>query len=467
MSIVLGIISPHPPIIIPEVGKEEVKKVSETINALAKAAEMICDFDPEVVIFITPHGIVFQDAIAITVEPNLHGDFTQFGAGQVNLSCNNDLRLAEEIISTASLHNITVVPLDRHLAGKYGVKVDLDHGITVPLYYLKKQGLSCPIVPISISFFSYEDLFRFGTLIQKAVGNLGRRAVIVASGDLSHCLTLNAPAGFHPEGKEFDLTLVNLLKKGDIKGIFQLDKNLIENAGECGLRSIIMMLGAFDGYEKKTDILSYEGPFGVGYLVADVSPGEFSPEKTLVEELYRIRREAVQKIRSQESEPVALARRTLETYVQKGEIGDPPSDLSELFSKQAGVFVSIKKHGQLRGCIGTILPVQSNVAKEIMENAISAGTRDPRFEPVGPEELDDLIYSVDILSPPEPISGIKQLDPHKYGVIVKHGNKSGLLLPNLEGIDSPQEQVDIAMRKAGIRQGEPVEMERFEVVRYY
>jgi len=164
---------------------------------------------------------------------------------------------------------------------------------------------------------------------------------------------------------------------------------------------------------------------------------------------------------------VQLARDTLETYVQERRIIPIPSDLpTEMLSKRAGAFVSIKKHGELRGCIGTIKSTTYSIAQEIIQNAISAGTDDPRFYPVQPEELKDLVYSVDILSEAEPIDSMDQLDPKKYGVIVRSGGRSGLLLPNLEGVDTPYQQVAIVLQKAGISPSEKYSLERFEVVRY-
>lgn len=166
---------------------------------------------------------------------------------------------------------------------------------------------------------------------------------------------------------------------------------------------------------------------------------------------------------------VQLARRTIETYVREGRIIAQPDELTPEMKQRAGTFVSLHDStGQLRGCIGTILPTQSNVAEEIIQNAISAATRDPRFPPVGPQELDGLDVNVDVLTMPEPISGPEQLDPKRYGVIVEdtRGWRRGLLLPDLEGVDTVEYQVDIARRKAGIGPHEPVQLSRFEVIRY-
>lgn len=165
---------------------------------------------------------------------------------------------------------------------------------------------------------------------------------------------------------------------------------------------------------------------------------------------------------------VTLARQTIEAFVKEGKTLKVPDNLPpEFLSKRAGVFVSLKKHGMLRGCIGTIEPWQSNMAEEIIYNAISASTRDPRFNPVEPSEVDELEISVDVLQESEPVSNLSTLDAKKYGVIVRHGMRSGLLLPDLEGVDTPQEQISIARQKAGIRSDEPVELFRFEVTRYY
>lgn len=163
---------------------------------------------------------------------------------------------------------------------------------------------------------------------------------------------------------------------------------------------------------------------------------------------------------------VHLARKAVEQHVLSGKTIAPPEHPSPEMKVKAGVFVCIKLNGQLRGCIGTFSPCTENVACEVIHNAISAATCDPRFPPVSKKELPELEYSVDVLTPPEKVPGRKDLDPKKYGVIVKQGEQRGLLLPDLEGVDTVDEQVRIASMKAGIRAGEPVELYRFEVKRY-
>lgn len=164
---------------------------------------------------------------------------------------------------------------------------------------------------------------------------------------------------------------------------------------------------------------------------------------------------------------VQLARKTIEKYVRERKVIEPPKELTEEMRQKAGVFVSLHRRNALRGCIGTFLPTQENVAMEIIKNAISAATQDPRFPPVTEEELDDLEISVDVLSPPEPVKNISELDAKKYGIIVSSGYKRGLLLPDLEGVDTPEEQIDICRKKAGILPYEDIQISRFTVKRYH
>ena len=169
-----------------------------------------------------------------------------------------------------------------------------------------------------------------------------------------------------------------------------------------------------------------------------------------------------------ESAYVKLARETIENYIKQGKTITPHLGLpEEMINQKAGVFVSLKKFGDLRGCIGTFMPTQENIAQEIIKNAISAAVDDPRFSPVTASEVEDLSISVDVLSAPEEVKDVFQLDPKKYGVIVSSGYKKGLLLPDLEGVDTAEYQIDIAKRKAGINPGEKVKLYRFEVKRYY
>jgi AmmeMemoRadiSam system protein A len=302
---------------------------------------------------------------------------------------------------------------------------------------------------------------------EQAVEKLGRRAVFVASGDLSHKLLEDGPYGFVPEGPEFDEKATKAMEKGDFLAFLNFDPSFCDTAAECGLRSFIIMAGALDGKSVKPELLSYEGPFGVGYGVASFDIG-IEDENRHFDEIYiKKEQERLSGIKSTEDAYVRLARLSLETYIKTGEMAELPDNLPDgMLSGRAGAFVSLKKHGQLRGCIGTISPVTQCIAQEILRNAVSAGTEDPRFDPVTITELPELVYSVDVLSEPEPIQSMDELDVKKYGVIVTYGHRRGLLLPNLETVDTIEQQVEIALEKAGIRPEQPYSMERFEVVRH-
>ncbi len=259
MAIVYGAIMPHPPVIIPVVGGARIKEVAKTKKALEEAGKRLKEKDIDVVIIITPHGNVSQVAVPVYVSPVFEGNFGYFGADKPNFSFKGDPALANEIIKEARKQNIEV----SHIGETF-----LDHGVLVPLYYPAIEGFKKPIVPVALALLPFTELFSFGEVIRTASDNLNKKVAVIASGDMSHRLTLDAPAGYRPEGKKFDEEIVRLVKENNVDGIMNLDPNLIEAAGECGLRSIIILMGALKGLNVETEVLSYEGPFGVGYMVA-------------------------------------------------------------------------------------------------------------------------------------------------------------------------------------------------------
>ena len=460
-----GALLPHAPISVPGIGQaEDLDQLQETSSAMREIDRILAQDPPETLVVFTPHGTVYADAIIIYQDRILAGDLKRFGLNR-RWQWETDLDLVKQIAELGEERGLPVFPMTYREASRGRSDEGLDHGVLVPLSFFDPAwAYRAKLVVIPLSYLPLEELYQFGRVVQEAVVNLGRRAAVIASGDLSHCLKPGAPVPYDPRGAEFDHKLVELINEGAVKEFFELDPVLLEKAAECGFRSLIMLLGTMDGFAFESKVHSYQGPFGVGYAVASFHPQ--GKRQSMVDTLIQARNAKVQSRRNQESPLVRYARQVVECFI-KGEKFEAADDLSDYRGKRAGVFVSIKKHGQLRGCIGTTEPTQPDILQEIKQNAISAATRDPRFEPITVDELDDLVYSVDLLKPAEPISGIEELDPKRYGVIVKSGYRSGLLLPNLEGIETAAEQVAIARKKAGIGPNEPVKLERFEVVRYY
>lgn len=461
MSMLGAIITPHPPVLLPEVGGGREREIAATDRAMRTAAETVAAWQPDVIIVSSPHTILYRDYFHIAPGDGAVGDMSRFGAPEVRIQASYDTLLREEIIRRAEAEGLH--------AGTLGQRdPELDHGVLIPLYYLRKADVRCPIVRMGLSGFSPLDHYRLGKCVQDAVNALGRRAVFLASGDLSHKLKADGPYGYAPEGPQFDDTVTRTMASGDFLEFLTIDPALCERAAECGLRSFQMMAGALDGLAVEPQLLSHEGTFGVGYAIA-LFPVTGRNDSRCYEKDYLLAKNDRLATRKANEDPwVKLARRSLETYVKTGQrLTSLPEDLpTEMTTQQAGAFVSLHKNGQLRGCIGTIAPTCENLAWEIVQNAISACSRDPRFSPVRPDELDELEYSVDVLGAPEPVDSPAALDPKTYGVIVSCGGRRGLLLPDLDGVDSVEAQLSIALQKGGIRENEPYKIERFKVVRH-
>ncbi len=460
MSIKSAFIVPHPPLLLPEVGGGQETQVSKTIKAYEKVAGEIAAISPETIILISPHSIMYADYIHISPGRKATGNFHAFGEYTVSISAEYDEELVSEISAKAGEKGI--------FAGPMGEKQKtLDHGTMVPLYFINKRYQNYKLVRISISGLSFREHYAFGRCVKESIEALGRKAVIVASGDLSHCLSDDGPYHFTEEGPEFDHAIVEAMKTADFLSFLRFDESFCQLAGECGLRSFIIMAGILDGMAVEPEFLSYEDPFGVGYAVAGfrVLGSDDSRHFDVIFEEEETKRLVQRK--EKEDELVRLARLSLEHYVnERKPLSEKPKVSAELRERKAGVFVSLKKDGKLRGCIGTTSPTTESIAQEIMQNAVSAGVGDPRFEPVSKEELPQLVYSVDVLGESEPIDSKDMLDPNRYGVIVQSGRKKALLLPQLDGIKTIDQQMDVVLKKAGIDPEDDYSLRRFEVVRH-
>lgn len=460
MSILLSAIVPHPPIILPSIGQGQEHEIRATIASYREIARRVRRLAPDTIVIISSHATSYADYFHISPGKKARGDLKRFGAEQQQVNVTYDEEFALALEKNAKRAGVS--------AGMKGEREKaLDHGTIIPLSFLAEHELTSEVVRIGISAQSPAEHYRLGKCIKKTAEELNRSVVVVASGDLSHKLLETGPYGYNANGPEFDRQATESMAKGDFLRLMTLDATLCEEAAECGLGTFWMLAGTLDRMNVKSELLSYEGPFGVGYAVAAFTP-ENADESRAFDVLYqRAEREQLNGVRATEDAFVRLARETVEAFVRSGETPALPEELpEEMGNRRAGVFVSLKINGKLRGCIGTISAVTENIAHEIVRNAVAACSEDPRFDPVRPDELERITYSVDVLGSTERIDSMEQLDSKRYGVIVVSGYRKGLLLPNLEGVDTVEEQVKIAKRKAGIPENERCRMERFEVVRH-
>jgi MEMO1 family protein len=257
--LVFSAMCPHPPILIPAIGKDNIKQIKNTVEAMKTLEQELYAAKPEVIIIISPHGELIPDAFSINLNTHYKANFEEFGDFTTKLEFGSNSMLALKIKER----------VENELPIVLSSSENLDHGAAVPLFYLSKHFKDIEIIPICYSFLNYEKHFKFGQLLKKEIAKSDKRIAVIASGDLSHALTKDAPAGYSPKGEDFDKGIITLLKRKDIPGILKMKPKLIEDAAECGFRSLAILCGVIEEYKFEVEILSYEGPFGVGYLVAN------------------------------------------------------------------------------------------------------------------------------------------------------------------------------------------------------
>ena len=464
MSILAAYAVPHPPLIIPTIGQGREGEIAATVRAYHETMRAAAEMRPDTVVIISPHATAYDDFFHISPGAGAEGNFAAFGHPEISIGIEYDEEFVRVLSSTASEKNIP--------AGTLGEKNPaLDHGTMIPLFFLSEYLGDAPtkFVRIGIAGLPAHTHALLGQAIAAAAERLGRRTICIASGDLSHRLMEGGANGFAPEGAEFDELCTAFMKTGDFLSLLQIPGSFAEAAGHCGLNGLWVLAGALDRAATDAKLHSYEAPFGVGYAVSSFTVTGRDAGTDYAARLVRAEDAAIAELRAAEDDYVRLARMSIEHFVRTHSFASLPSDLpQELIEKRAGAFVSIKKYGKLRGCIGTFLPAQKTLAEEIFYNAVSAAAHDGRFEPIEEHELNRLVYSVDVLSMPEPIESAAQLNPKIYGVIVKSltDNRRGLLLPDLAGIDTAEDQIAIAREKARIQPKEAIALARFTVERH-
>lgn len=447
VGVACAVLMPHAPILVPEVGGERAGAAVASQSAMRSAAKDVMSHRPDAVVLISPHSPRKAGAFGLWADDPLRGSFAQFNAPCVAVTLPLDQPLAQAIATEMSARDLKTWAIHHS---------PLDHGALVPLWFLAEAGWTGPTVVLGLNYPGENGLADLGKAIATAAHKLSRRVAVVASGDMSHRLTADAPCGFHPQAHRFDENFIRLVRAGDYRGIQNISPELRELAAEDAVDSTVIAAAAVDWKNTGHRVFNYEGPFGVGYGVATLfaEKSDFAAAETA--------RTGVGK--NDGTVLPEVARRSVAAALHCASV-PPPSPGNEYLRLRRGVFVTVRhRDGTLRGCIGTIAPTGTNLVAETWRGARLAALQDRRFVPVKAEELNDLRFEVSVLHPPEKISSARELDPQRYGVIVSaNDGRRGLLLPGIADITTVEEQLRIAREKGWIGPDEPVTLQRFEV----
>jgi AmmeMemoRadiSam system protein A len=440
----------HAPIVVPDIAGSRSALCARTSDAMARTAQRLCAHDPDVLVVISPHAPRDRTRFGVVEDAVIAGDFGQFGWPEIGV----ELPGAPE-----------AARLLRELAQKHGVATRaargdaLDHGALVPLYFVHAAGFRGATLVLALPYPGAGTEQAMGRAIGELAERLGQRVCVLASGDMSHRLSLESAAGFHPQAQQFDARFRELIAQGELAQAVAIDAQLRAFAAEDVVDSVAVAAASVGFARQGHEVLSYEAPFGVGYLEAvlfDV------PERAPMRAPGRTHEAA-------EAAPperlLGIARAAIQAHL-RGELYQPPR-LTEPWQQSRGVFVTLRgRDGALRGCVGHLEPSHTTLAQEIAACAVACATRDSRFWPVCEGELCDLVLEISMLSPPVKIDGVGALDPERYGVVVTSGTRRGVLLPNVDGVNSAYDQLRFAAAKAGIAlDDDGLALERFEVIK--
>lgn len=456
---------PHPPVVVPSVGRGREAEAASTVQAMRRLAGAVAKWNPDVVAVVSPHSPRRAGALGIWGGERLRGALGRFGAPQAGVDLPRATGLAAALREQSRPGGL----LWWEITGG-----ELDHGAVVPLWFLVEAGWGGETVVVGLGTAEGESWGDLGAALRAAGGLWGGRLAVLASGDMSHRLTPGAPGGFDPAGARFDRAFVRLIEEGRYRDIAQMDAGMVEQAGEDVVESTLAAAGACNFASNGRVLLSYEGPFGVGYAVALLhrDDQERNAEEVETRPADLGHWEDAEEAESGDWAAVLLesGRRAVaerlglkwagEGAVDRGQAGEPGV-------RNGGVFVTLwTAEGELRGCVGSLEPACETLVEEVCRSALMAAFEDPRFPPLLAAELEGIRFEVSVLGEMEAVSGLESLDPRRFGLALKAaGDRRSVLLPGIAGLETAAAQLAAVRRKAGVRAGEPVDLFRFSVVK--
>lgn len=429
-GVIFAALLPHAPILVPAVAGANLAECHTTVDAMGAVARRLVEARPAAVVVISPHAPRAGRACRITGDP-VTGSLARFRAPQAAMELPGAAPLAQAIVAAATARALATAELPSS---------QLDHGSVVPLWHLAQAGWRGPTLVVALAEEDNARVGELGEAVAVAAVQIAQRVAVVASGDMSHCLKPGAPAGYDPQAARFDAVFIEQLRSGATRELRAAVSTLQGCAAEDCVDSTQFALGAAGWRAAGREVVSYEGPFGVGYGVAVLFDSAARPRPDLP----------------------ALARAAIVAALTPGRgasgtpsAGDCPGG--------NGVFVTLHGvDGRLRGCIGTMVSQTGDLAVETWRMAREAALHDPRFSPVRADELARLRIEVTMLEPLEEIESPESLDPQHWGVVVRAGDgRRGVLLPAIPEVTSVAQQLEIARAKAGIGPDEPVRLQRF------
>ncbi|MCU0780125.1 MAG: AMMECR1 domain-containing protein [Akkermansiaceae bacterium] len=441
-AVQIAVLMPHAPVLVPGCAGERLAEVDSTVVAMRKVARRVMSHQPSALVLVSPHSPRRRRAFGIWTPERHEGSLARFRAPELAVDLPNDSSMVAGLKTAAAECGADLWFIDED---------ELDHGAVVPLWFLQEAGWSGPTTILSLNDAADGGLEQLGRGIAKAASRRGGVVALIASGDMSHRLQPGAPGGYHPDARRFDETFIRMVAAGDAPGLLEFDRGLRGLAGEDAVDSTVVALAAVGFNMHGHQMLSYEGPFGVGYGVAVLHESGADP---------------MGRIMSDAAELPRVARLAVASAL-RGAAAECPQPAADA-AQRAPVFVTLRTlDGELRGCRGTVTPQRANAVEETWFNARDAAFEDSRFAPLRLDELAKVRFEVCLLHSFEEVRDASRIDPRQHGVIVSaSGRRRGLLLPDIKGVDTAAQQIAIARRKGCIDPAEPVRLRCFRVDKY-